>query len=393
MEKVRLCASTLRLKANSTSLPCSIGKEEGTNEMIHVLLFGAKDSGKSTWIKQMRFLYGSPLSDAETRMYGVLVRSNMVAIVKERLNHIRKLDLVSSLDREEQYQRDSYKGAEEEDPSGITPREVFDELESLLQGEHNGKLTPINVKYSSPDLKHSINHKSYLFEKCAVLIKTLWRTETMRKVERHRKSANIIESIDELFGRLTSIASHSYIPSERDILLSHENAESINTEMFDMDGTNVAFTDLVHQNSDCRKWLHSFKNMHAIFQVVALSEYDQKDHEGGRNRLIEALDLFRLVCEAPELRQCTLILILNKRDIFAKKLRNSNIRDQAEFSDFQGEDNNFEDGVKYFTEKFDSCLQNCDAGGLSDRIIVTDATDTDLMDEALECSRKILNGN
>ena len=46
---------------------------------IKLLLLGTGESaGKSTILKQMRILYGSPKSHDDLRMYGVIVRSNIV---------------------------------------------------------------------------------------------------------------------------------------------------------------------------------------------------------------------------------------------------------------------------------------------------------------------------
>ena len=94
-------------------------KEEASK--IKMLLLGAGDSGKSTIFKQMRLLYGAPRSDDELRMYGVVVRSNVVVTMRKLVFHLRTLGLEDSLDREAA-------GPE----GGPTPREAYNELNDAL---------------------------------------------------------------------------------------------------------------------------------------------------------------------------------------------------------------------------------------------------------------------
>ena len=47
-----------------------------------------------------------------------------------------------------------------------------------------------------------------------------------------------------------------------------------------------------------------------------------------------------------------MILYLNKRDLFQEKIKEKNIRDIDVFTDYSGRDNNYDDGVQYFVDKF-----------------------------------------
>ena len=69
-----------------------------------------------------------------------------------------------------------------------------------------------------------------------------------------------------------------------------------------------------------------------------------------------------------------MILFLNKRDLFAEKIKVKNIRDYPMFAEYQGPDGDYDAGVQYFLDKF---LERNKAG--TDRQIyhhVTCATDT-----------------
>lgn len=69
-----------------------------------------------------------------------------------------------------------------------------------------------------------------------------------------------------------------------------------------------------------------------------------------------------------------MILFLNKKDLFAEKLKTKSLRDVPAFSDFNGKDGDYKDAVSYITDKF---MAKNKTG--SDRQIyahVTCATDT-----------------
>ena len=100
-------------------------EEEGK---IKMLLLGAGESGKSTIFKQMRLLYGTERSDDDLRMYGVVVRSNIVVAVRKLCSHLRNLGLEEELDRESR----ENEALEDGDHSAMTCRQAYDELMAYL---------------------------------------------------------------------------------------------------------------------------------------------------------------------------------------------------------------------------------------------------------------------
>ena len=58
-------------------------------------------------------------------------------------------------------------------------------------------------------------------------------------------------------------------------------------------------------------WMSAFKNVRAVLYVASLDDYHRNDAHG-RNRLIESLELFKLVCGNPALAGLPFVLIFNK---------------------------------------------------------------------------------
>ncbi|CAO3595347.1 unnamed protein product [Absidia cylindrospora] len=100
--------------------------------------------------------------------------------------------------------------------------------------------------------------------------------------------------------------------------------------------------DVGGQRSERKKWIHCFENVTAIVFLVAISEYDQQLAEDSNvNRLQEGLTLLT--------PSTSIILFLNKIDIFAEKLTNSSLNKY--FPDFTG-GNNYDLACRFLLQRF-----------------------------------------
>jgi hypothetical protein len=127
------CASKslqeLRDEEITAELEAARQREE---QKIKILLLGTEGSGKSTIMKQMRILYmnGSFKTDKDLKMYGVIVRSNIVTAVRKVCQLTRDIGLESKLDEESA----ATTAADLSDASGtrMTPREAFDQIVAYM---------------------------------------------------------------------------------------------------------------------------------------------------------------------------------------------------------------------------------------------------------------------
>jgi signal recognition particle receptor subunit beta len=212
----------------------------------------------------------------------------------------------------------------------------------------------------------------------------------MKEVWNMRESANIIDDHKVYLQDMSRIASPQYRPTQQDILLSRVKTTQFVMESFRIDGIDFEMFDIGGQRGAQRKWIDCFDNVDAVIFVVALSEYDQTLAGPKRtNRMSEALELFRSVCNNRALLNgASILLFLNKKDIFAEKINYSDISAQKPFSDYAGPSKDFDAGVRYFTQKFKDCL--IDDNFNTSFIHVTCATDTNDMDFVLDAAGSIV---
>lgn len=105
--------------------------------------------------------------------------------------------------------------------------------------------------------------------------------------------------------------------------------------------------------------------------VASLSEYDQVMYEDAqKNRLMEALELFDEICNSQWFVRSSMILFLNKSDLFRKKLPTKPLN--ALFPDYTG-GNDFEAATEFIAQKFLDKRRNPD---MKIYYFVTCATDS-----------------
>jgi len=296
-------------------------------EKIKLLLLGAGESGKSTIFKQMKVIYGDQYSDAERKQAIPTVHSNVLQAMKVLCEQAVVFNLVGQ----------------------ISAKEQFNMIRAI---DENGT---INVVVGDA-------------------VKALWLDAGIQAVWERRADFQIIESVKYYFNKIDIIKMPDYLPDKDDILYSRVRTSGIVTERYVIDGTIFEMYDVGGQRNERKKWIHCFEGVTAVIFVAALSEYDQQLFEdASTNRMVEALDLFDDICNNVFFTKSSMILFLNKRDLFEEKIKKKSIRNYPSFADYSGPDYDYNGGVAYFVDKFLKRNKNTDRQIYNH---VTCATDT-----------------
>jgi len=213
--------------------------------------------------------------------------------------------------------------------------------------------------------------------------------KTMRKVWAKRAAVNAVDSHSYFLDEISRISSSDYKPTTQDVLVARIRTTHIIVEEFLIDGTNYEMYDVGGQRSERRKWINCFDGVTAVIFVAALSEYDQTLAEAKRsNRMVEALILFQSVCANRAFKDTSVLLFLNKRDLFQEKILHCDIAAQKPFCEFAGPAKNYDAGVNYFTQKFKDCIIDDEMN--ANFIHVTCATDTHNMEMVLSSAAQMV---
>lgn len=133
---------------NSNAIDRELDRARQQEELkVKLLLLGAGESGKSTIFKQMRILHGSPRTEDDLRMYGVVVRSNVITAMRKLCQLLRNLELVQQLAQEPPSDTDDR----------MTPKQAFDHLCAHLV---DGTAPPVEEKMPNGGSNDWVGHSA-----------------------------------------------------------------------------------------------------------------------------------------------------------------------------------------------------------------------------------------
>ena len=231
--------------------------------------------------------------------------------------------------------------------------------------------------------------------KLGTSIKELWNDEGVISTWKRRSEFQIVESVKYYFNEIDRIMKDDYVATQQDMLMARVRTSGIVTERYVIDGAQFEMYDVGGQRNERKKWIHCFDDVTAIIFVAALSEYDQVLFEdSSTNRMTEAIELFSEICNNRYFTNSSMILFLNKRDLFQEKIQNVHIGDCSAFKDFDTPFKSidyYDKGIKYFLKKFKAVNENPDRQIYNHATCATDSQNVAVVFNA--CKEIILRGS
>lgn len=258
---------------------------------LKLLLLGTGESGKSTFIKQMRIIHGSGYSDDDKRAFIKLVYQNIYMAMNSMIGAMESLKIPFKNEQNEEYAK--------------LIKAVDHETATTLEDSH------------------------------VVAIKQLWCDPGIKECYDRRREYQLTDSAKYYLDSLDRIATKDYLPTEQDVLRVRVPTTGIIEYPFVLENITFRMVDVGGQRSERRKWIHCFENVTSIMFLAALSEYDQVLVESdNENRMEESKALFRTIITYPWFQNSSVILFLNKKDLLEEKINHSHLVDY--FPEFDG---------------------------------------------------------
>ncbi|KAF8868954.1 guanine nucleotide binding protein, alpha subunit, partial [Mucidula mucida] len=162
-----------------------------------------------------------------------------------------------------------------------------------------------------------------------------------------------------------------------DVLRARATTTAITETRFMMGNLEIHMFDVGGQRSERRKWIHCFESVTSIIFCMALSEYSQvllpaEDPSQTQNRLTESLVLFSSVVNSRWFLRTSIVLFLNKKDVFKEKIKRGKIPLERYFPEYNG-GRDVNKAAKYILWRF----MKENRARLSVYPHLTQATDTD----------------
>jgi len=181
-------------------------------------------------------------------------------------------------------------------------------------------------------------------------IKALWKDEAIQSAYAQSNKFQLTDSAAYYFKNIDRITEKDYVPTEQDILRSRVKTSGIIETEFVVDKTKFRLVDVGGQRSERKKWMHCFEEVTAVIFCVALSEYDLKmDEDDVTSRMVDSLKLFKEICNSKWFAETSMILFLNKKDLFEEKIKRVDLKNY--FPDYNG-GKNYDAGLQFIKERF-----------------------------------------
>ncbi|XP_023195973.1 guanine nucleotide-binding protein subunit alpha-11-like isoform X2 [Xiphophorus maculatus] len=249
---------------------------------IKILLLGTGESGKTTFLRQMKIIHGRGFSEEERKSFVKCIYQNIFTAIKAM----------------------------------------------------TGAMTTLRIPYTSPEnessarLLQDVNTMQivHLERRNVDAIRRLWSDQGIRICYSRRCEYQLLDSTEYYLNNLERISAPDYIPTEQDVLRVRFPTTGIHDYSFTIKNITLRIVDVGGQKSERRKWIHCFENVTSLIFLASLSEYDQVLEERETiNRMQESLALFYTTIHSAWFHNTSIILFLNKTDILVDKIRTSDL--------------------------------------------------------------------
>ncbi|XP_054457953.1 guanine nucleotide-binding protein G(q) subunit alpha-like [Anoplopoma fimbria] len=278
-----------------------------------LLLLGTGESGKSTFIKQMRIIHGRGYSDDERRGFTRLIYQNIFTAMQAMIQAMDALRIPYK------YERNKANA-------------------SIVRGVDVVRVTTL----TNPHVE---------------AIQSLWSDPGIQECYTLKRKYHLADSAKYFLNDIHRISDTSYLPTEQDVLRVRLPTTGILEYPFNLENVGFRMVDVGGQRSERRKWIHCFEAVTSIMFLVAISEYDQVLVESVKeNRMEESLALFQTIITSEWFHLTSVMLFLNKMDLLEEKILHSHLVDY--FPEYDGPQRDVKAAREFILNMFISLNMN-----------------------------------
>ncbi|CAG07951.1 unnamed protein product, partial [Tetraodon nigroviridis] len=294
---------------------------------------GTGESGKTTFLRQMRIIHGRGFSEEERKAFAKCIFQNIFTAMKAMTGAMTSLKIPYS--NPENEVAHTHPSAGKRHTSAHAPIYA-----KWVQDINTVQVTQLERGYVEP-------------------IRRLWSDMGIRICYSRRCEYQLLDSTEYYMTNLDRIAALDYVPTEQDVLRVRFPTTGIHDYSFTIKTITLRIVDVGGQKSERRKWIHCFENVTSLIFLASLSEYDQVLEERETiNRMHESLALFYTTIHSLWFQNTSIILFLNKTDILADKIQTSDL--QRYFPSFAGKTRDPEDAKNYICKLYEQQATNRD---------------------------------
>ncbi|XP_044931100.1 guanine nucleotide-binding protein subunit alpha-12 isoform X1 [Mustela lutreola] len=319
-------------RRRSRDIDAGLARERrAVRRLVKILLLGAGESGKSTFLKQMRIIHGREFDQKALLEFRDTIFDNILKVRAPPRPRPRTCAQGSRV-----------------------LVDARDKLGIPWQYSENEKHGMFLLAFEN---KAGLPVEPATFQLYVPALSALWRDSGIREAFSRRSEFQLGESVKYFLDNLDRIGQLNYFPSKQDILLARKATKGIVEHDFVIKKIPFKMVDVGGQRSQRQKWFQCFDGITSILFMVSSSEFDQVLMEDRRtNRLVESMNIFETIVNNKLFFNVSIILFLNKMDLLVEKVKTVSIK--KHFPDFKGDPHRLEDVQRFLVQGFDRKRRN-----------------------------------
>ncbi|EJF65114.1 G-alpha-domain-containing protein [Dichomitus squalens LYAD-421 SS1] len=380
-----------------------------------ILLLGQSESGKSTMVKNFQLYFCPTTFYAEAEAWRAVIHLNLV----RHVNHILELLSTSDSPPGKQIPNKDYRVLQ----MRLSPlKQVELILTRALSAEASNssstsptaekstwrpdRVTEVSIRGGSgwkalmrkrrgsiarlPTIPDEVDDARRILDACKDDVVALWKAQEPGNLE--DGSADHGRYFLNNAARVSDI---KYIPTADDILRARLRTLGVEEYRMAMEtaaekGTEWVFYDVGGARSQRAAWASYFDDVNAMIFLCPISGFNQQLAEDVFvNRLADSMELWSTVCKSKLLANATFILLLNKADLLAAKLK-AGLKFEDFAPSYRGRPNKAEYVAEYLREQMMATHRFSSPKKRQLHVHVTCAIDTNLMGVVLTSVRDVI---
>lgn len=301
-------------RGHSSRIEQDLSNEEQARRnttQVNILLLGSPESGKSTLVKQMKLIHSHGFTQQELFSFKPAILDNLLTSMKFVLQGMGMLRI---------------------------------DLSNKSNKAHARALL------SCPQC---VGADQELVPFAAHAFLALWADQGVRAAAARGHEFDLNDSALYFFEDMARITAPHYVPTEMDVLRVRVRTCGIMETQFEVNSVVFRMYDVGDQRGGRRKWLRCFEGVQVILFVATLSGYDMTlMADPSMSRLQESLELFSSICNNGMFKNTTLIVFMNKTDLFREKILYSGRHLRFFLPSYQGSDRNLDAAARHVAGMF-----------------------------------------
>ncbi|XP_048467015.1 guanine nucleotide binding protein (G protein) alpha v1 [Rhincodon typus] len=293
---------------------CEYAKQE--QNVVKILLLGAAESGKSTLVKQMKIIHSHGFTEEELISFKPAVLDNLLSSMKFVLQGMGILRINLANPKNTIHAQ-----------TVLSCGRCFDEDYALF-----------------PFMSHALRF--------------LWADQGVKLAASRGYEFELNDSAHYFFMNINRITSPEYKPTQTDLLRVRLRTTGVIETQFKINNLVIRLQDINGERHDKIK-INCFRCVIAVIAVDSYWGYTVKlVQETSVNRLQESLRLFSSICNNIFFRNTSMILFLNKIDLFQEKILHSGRHLRLYCAHYRGADCDVDSAARFVAGQFLSLNRN-----------------------------------